>query len=154
MNPKSHRNIEKGRNYGQKFPLELSKSKKHSRLKTKLTIGFVFILASFVLPTCQSSQTKSPFSDLKVTEVEADRLWEQKCAACHGVDGTPNESLPTKPRKLRGFGLKMGFLFGGDKMREGIYKTIRDGKNQTMPSFKEELSEAEIRALVKRIERF
>ncbi|TGK15947.1 c-type cytochrome [Leptospira kmetyi] len=154
MNPKSHCKTEKGRNYGKKFPIEPSKTEKYSRLKTKHAIIFVFILTIFIVLTCQTSQTKSPFSDLKVTEVEADRLWEQKCTACHGVDGTPNESLPTKPRKLRGFGLKMGFLFGGDKMREGIYKTIRDGKNQTMPSFKEELSEAEIRALVKRIERF
>ncbi|PJZ56915.1 c-type cytochrome [Leptospira barantonii] len=154
MNPESHRKIEKGRNYGKKFSIEPSNTEKYSRLKTKHAIIFVFILTNFIALTCQTSQTRSPFSDLKVTEAEADRLWEQKCAACHGMDGTPSESLPTKPRKLKGFGLKMGFLFGGDKMREGIYKTIRDGKNQTMPSFKEELSEEEIRALVKRIERF
>ncbi|TGL92385.1 cytochrome c [Leptospira barantonii] len=154
MNPKPYRKIEKGRNYGKKFSIEPSRTEKYSRLKAKHAIIFVFILTNFIVLTCQTSQTRSPFSDLKVTEAEADRLWEQKCAACHGVDGTPTESLPTKPRKLKGFGLKMGFLFGGDKMREGIYKTIRDGKNQTMPSFKEELSEEEIRALVKRIERF
>ncbi|WP_332476466.1 c-type cytochrome [Leptospira ainlahdjerensis] len=87
-------------------------------------------------------------------ENRANLLWDQKCAVCHGVDGTPKDSVFPRPKKLRGFGIKMGFLFGGDKMREGIFKTIRDGKNQTMPSFKEELSEEEIRALVKRIERF
>lgn len=154
MNRKSYRETEEGRNYGKKTSIASSKTEKLSRFKTKYAILFLFILANFILLTCQSSQTRSLFSDLKVTEIEADRLWEQRCAACHGVDGTPSESLPTKPRKLKGFGLKMGFLFGGDKMREGIYKTIRDGKNQTMPSFKEELSEEEIRALVKRIERF
>ncbi|AOP35840.1 cytochrome C oxidase Cbb3 [Leptospira tipperaryensis] len=93
-------------------------------------------------------------STLSIDENQANLLWEQKCAVCHGVDGTPKDSILPKPKKLRGFGIKMGFFFGGDKMREGIFKTIRDGKNLTMPSFKNELSEEEIRALVKRIERF
>lgn len=108
----------------------------------------------FSIVTCQSSQTRTEeFTNGKVADPEADLLWEQKCAACHGLDGTPNESVTPKPRKLSGFGLKMGFFFGGNKMREGIFRTIRDGKNQTMPSFKDELSEDQIRALIKRIER-
>lgn len=113
------------------------------------------MIATVPIVTCQSSQARTEeFSNNKVTDQEADLLWEQRCAACHGLDGTPNESVLPKPRKLSGFGLKMGFFFGGNKMREGIVKTIRDGKNQTMPSFKNELSEDQIRALVKRIERF
>ncbi|WP_343286788.1 cytochrome c, partial [Leptospira yasudae] len=115
---------------------------------------FLVMIVLFSIVTCQSSQTRTEeFSNSKVADQEADLLWEQKCAACHGLDGTPNESVTPKPRKLSGFGLKMGFFFGGNKMREGIFKTIRDGKNQTMPSFKDELSEDQIRALVKRIER-
>ncbi|MCG6166507.1 c-type cytochrome [Leptospira sanjuanensis] len=116
---------------------------------------FLTMIATVPIVTCQSSQARTEeFSNNKVTDQEADLLWEQRCAACHGLDGTPNESVLPKPRKLSGFGLKMGFFFGGNKMREGIVKTIRDGKNQTMPSFKNELSEDQIRALVKRIERF
>ncbi|WP_232371521.1 c-type cytochrome [Leptospira ainazelensis] len=113
------------------------------------------LLIFFFCAFCQTSpNSKDRSSDFSIDENRADLLWEQKCAACHGVDGTPKDSVLPKPKKLRGFGIKMGFFFGGDKMREGIFKTIRDGKNQTMPSFKDELSEEEIRALVKRIERF
>lgn len=127
-------------------------SLKWNRIVAKVYSGLLICFFSFFCQTSPNSNNRS--SDLLISDDRANLLWDQKCAVCHGVDGTPKDSVLTKPRKLRGFGIKMGFFFGGDKMREGIFKTIRDGKNQTMPSFKEELSEEEIRALVRRIERF
>ncbi|WP_243394708.1 c-type cytochrome [Leptospira adleri] len=123
-----------------------------NRFALKLHSVFLICLLCCSCQTSPNSKTNS--QSLSIEEIRADLLWEQKCAVCHGVDGTPKDSVLPRPKKLRGFGIKMGFFFGGDKMREGIFKTIRDGKNQTMPSFKEELTEEEIRALVKRIERF
>lgn len=125
---------------------------KMNRNALKLHSVFLICLLCFSCQTYPDSKNRS--SDLSIDENQADLLWEQKCAVCHGVDGTPKDSVLPRPKKLRGFGIKMGFFFGGDKMREGIFRTIRDGKNQAMPSFKEELTEEEIRALVKRIERF
>ncbi|TGK32793.1 cytochrome c [Leptospira gomenensis] len=111
---------------------------------------FLFILS------CRSASNRTTVSAESETDLsrrEADQLWEQRCSSCHGLDGTPNEFLQPKPKKLNGFGIKMGFFFGGDKMREGIFRTIRNGKNERMPSFQKELSEEQIRALVRKIER-
>ncbi|PKA05114.1 cytochrome C oxidase Cbb3 [Leptospira ellisii] len=114
------------------------------------------ILFFFLILSCRSASNRATSSadpETNARSAEADLLWEQRCSSCHGLDGTPNEFLQPKPRKLNGFGIKMGFFFGGDKMREGIFRTIRDGKNERMPSFQKELSEEQIRALVRKIER-
>ena len=86
---------------------------------------------------------------------EAASLWLKNCAACHGVNGDLEGAVQLDPpaRKWGTFGTSMGFLFGGDKMRAGIYRTIRDGRGQ-MPGWGDRLSREQIWALVTHIEGF
>ncbi len=86
---------------------------------------------------------------------EAASLWLMNCATCHGVKGDleGSLSLDPAPRKWGTFGTAMGFLFGGDKMRAGIYRTIRDGRGQ-MPAWGQRYAREQIWGLVNHIEGF
>jgi len=89
------------------------------------------------------------------TELEAAILWSKQCARCHGEDGIPpppEEGRP-QPRAWDGMGPTMGFAFGGDKMRAGIYKTISRGRG-SMPGWGDTLSREQIWALVAQVEAF
>jgi hypothetical protein len=55
-------------------------------------------------------------------------------------------------RRFGTLGMKMGFLFGGDKMRAAMARTIAEGKGTEMKPFKDHLTKAEIEALVRHIE--
>src|SRR5690606_12191537 len=61
------------------------------------------------------------------------------CAACHGADGTGNPGLgaPDLTNDI--------WLYGGDPER--IAHTIRHGRNGTMPSFRDILSDDKIHVL-------
>lgn len=89
------------------------------------------------------------------TRREAALLWAQNCAVCHGADGVPPQVAEgqAQPRSWTGMGPTMGFLFGGDKMRAGIYRTISEGRG-SMAGFGEALSREQIWALVAHIEGF
>ncbi|TGK02914.1 cytochrome c [Leptospira langatensis] len=123
----------------------------------KSFLSLFILLLSFVCLTCGSGQTKEevpkPIAPSQELKTFADSYWNQKCSACHGTNGIPDPNLNPGPRKFGTFGMKMGFFFGGNKMRAGIFRTIRDGKNQAMPSFSKELKEEQIWALVEKIER-
>lgn len=95
-----------------------------------------------------------PESSPEMLEVGA-VLWRDLCATCHGVDGKapPVEEGAAQPRSWGG-GSRMGFFFGGDKMRGGLFKTIRDGKGTGMPAWGETLSNEQIWALVGHLEGF
>ncbi|MCK6547615.1 cytochrome c [Myxococcota bacterium] len=92
---------------------------------------------------------------------EAAVIWKDLCAPCHGLDGTPVEDpeLQPKPRAWNSVGASMGFFFGGDKMRAGIYRKIRDGgpkredgRLSKMAAFGDALTREQIWALVAHIE--
>lgn len=89
------------------------------------------------------------------TQVEAAVLWKQECARCHGENGVPPPAAEgqVQPRSWQGMGPNMGFLFGGDAMRAGIYETISQGKG-TMAGWGDALSREQIWALVAHIESF
>ena len=79
--------------------------------------------------------------------------WATHCASCHGVRGR-GENVPVlepAPRAFGGFGIAMGFLMGGNKMRGAIFRKIQDGTNY-MPGFKDQLTNEEIWGLVYFIE--
>lgn len=97
------------------------------------------------------------------TVAEGKALWESLCASCHGIDGRVNEELAATmdppPREWGGMGPAMGFFFGGDAMRAGIYASIRDGvapedpnQPQVMVAWGPVLSREQIWALVYHIE--
>ena len=96
--------------------------------------------------------------DLTVAR-EAAALWRDVCAACHGLEGKLEGAPPMEPKpKVWGtFGVRMGFLFGGDKMRAGIYRSIAEGKRApdgqvTMPGWGAALSREQLWGLVQHIE--
>lgn len=94
--------------------------------------------------------------------VEGAALWRELCAKCHGVDGrgVPDATFVPPPKKWGGMGVRMGFFFGGDKMRAGVYRRIRHGGIGTeeipsvMPAWREHLSREQTWALVRHIEGF
>lgn len=102
-----------------------------------------------------------PFWDDQ-TRLEAAVLWRDLCARCHGPDGDPAEApakLDAPPRAWTGMGPSMGFFFGGDGMRAGIYRRItnggdEDGKPSRMPAWGNQLANEQIWALVRHIEGF
>jgi len=94
------------------------------------------------------------------TAAEAVALWAGRCAACHGPHGR-GEGVPAHdpaPRAWGGMGAAMGFFFGGDAMRAGVYRKIAegggtvDGKVSDMPAWGGELSREQMWALVRFIE--
>lgn len=99
------------------------------------------------------SEEKPPEVDETLGQ-ESARLWRDQCSACHGLSGdladAPQFTPP--PRKFGTMGMSMGFLFGGNKMRAGIYRTIKNGKGQNMPAYGEKLAREQIWGLVKFIE--
>lgn len=97
----------------------------------------------------------------RVLAVEGAVIWRGMCAACHGLDGDPDGAPPTSPEPKRWgtLGVRMGFFFGGDAMRAGVYRRIRqggseDGMPSAMPSWQGVLSREQIWALVRHIEGF
>lgn len=98
------------------------------------------------------SETEPPEPDA-TTRHEAAALWRSLCAGCHGATGRL-EGVPVlepAPRKWGGFGASMGFFFGGDKMRAGLYRKIRDG-GEKMPAWGELLAKEQLWALVAYLE--
>ncbi|MBL91774.1 MAG: cytochrome C oxidase Cbb3 [Myxococcales bacterium] len=81
------------------------------------------------------------------------------CAVCHGPQGRTNpQKFTPAPRKFGGMGLKMGFFFGGDKMRAGIFQKIKTGQSakskvpSQMAGFGDLLHNEQIWALVLHLE--
>lgn len=104
---------------------------------------------------------EGPLESLAAREAAA--VWQETCAPCHGINGDLEGApeLPGhRPRKWDSFGVSMGFFFGGDDMRAGIYRKIRDGvrtedgQPTIMRAFGGELSRAQIWGLVRHIEGF
>ena len=100
-------------------------------------------------------------ADDEHTRTEAAAIWNTACARCHGMTGRldgPVSKFDPPPRSWGGLGPKMGFLFGGDRMRAGIYKTIseggpvRNGQPSPMPAWGAYLSREQMWSLVRHIE--
>lgn len=92
---------------------------------------------------------------------EAALLWREQCARCHGPSGRLEGVAPMDPmpREWGTVGASMGFFFGGDKMRAGIYRSIAEGKEDVagrlvMPAWRGMLSREQIWGLVRHIEGF
>jgi mono/diheme cytochrome c family protein len=95
------------------------------------------------------------------TREQAAAVWTELCSKCHGLDGEPPEPTGANPppREWGTMGTSMGFFFGGDKMRSGIFRVISeggerksDGAPSVMPAWGEMLSREQIWALVYHIE--
>lgn len=93
---------------------------------------------------------------------QAAAIWATLCASCHGATGRVENVAPPPPdvplpRPFGGTRMAMGFFFGGDKMRAGLYRKIARGAPPTvppspMPPWEGTLSREQIWALVAHIE--
>ena len=94
------------------------------------------------------------------TAMEAAVIWANLCARCHGFDGRMKgvaEADAMPDTKWGGVGVKMGFAFGADAMRAGIYESIAEGPNDPqspMLAWKHNLSREQMWALVFYVEGF
>ena len=91
-------------------------------------------------------------------KLETAAVWRAHCTRCHGPRGKGHgvKNMEIKPREFGTTGMSMGFFFGGDKMRAGIFRkiaagSVRDGK-ELMPNFSKILSNEQIWGLVFYIE--
>lgn len=103
------------------------------------------------------SDTTPPAESDEQLRAEGAAIWAQSCASCHGKTGRKEGVVyapgTKEPRKLGGMGMAMGFFFGGDKMRGGLYRTIRDGRPETtMVPWGPTLAREQIWALVFHLE--
>lgn len=85
---------------------------------------------------------------------EAAVIWRDDCSNCHGMDGEARivEGSDIKSRNFGTMAMQMGFFFGGDKMRTGIFHKISEGSSkdglELMPSYSRKLSQQQIWSLV------
>lgn len=98
-------------------------------------LAFQLVLASALLTACKNDAGP-------VSEVDPERIYNQMCARCHGVDGRGDpevaKSIPVKD-------LTAPEVQG--KATEDIERIIMGGQNQ-MPPFGEALSPRKIQAVV------
>lgn len=99
------------------------------------------------------SDTVPPSESDEQLKSEGEAIWGQVCAECHGKTGRKEGVVfapgTKEPRKWGGMGAAMGFFFGGNKMRGGLYRTIRDGRPDTpMIAWAPTLAREQIWALV------
>ena len=96
-----------------------------------------------------SNLTSVPISFLPSSTLPPDSgvsLFAKKCAVCHGKDGTglPNWKSKGQPNLTKS-------EWQDSHTDEEIADTIKNGKGESMPPFKDKLSDEEITTLVSRV---
>jgi cytochrome c553 len=118
------------------------KSKVRS-LKTKIALACLFTALTIV--ACSNGSAKrNEFSIAESKSSEAS-LFRQNCAICHGQEGNGKQMDGRLIPSLR-------YGAAATKTEEEIYLQIKEGK-LPMPSFKNQLTEDEIKSMVRFIRR-
>lgn len=119
--------------------------------------------AEAVAPPVVGEQRKTPSDQAGagLTDEAIDRVYQKRCAQCHGVEGdassTTVDLLYPKPRDFTFAQFKFKTTQADDEFPSDadLRKTIRDGLPGTgMPGWKEILSDAEIDGLIRKIKQF
>src|SRR5436309_1704949 len=111
--------------------------------QTKLGLGLSLIVTATVILVFSYGRTHAEVSrDVRTT-------YDAKCAKCHGKDGRA-KSLHAKQLHARDL---TDAAWQNDVSDERLFNSISNGRNK-MPSFKKQLSESEIDALVAYVRRF
>lgn len=112
----------------------------------KKTASILFMLGAIVLAFTSSARTTAARSQGKTKPADGKAVYQSQCTKCHGDDGKGIPSLPDIPN------------FADAKWQASrTDKKITDAINigaGIMPGFKEALSPAEVRALVKQVRAF
>ena len=110
-----------------------------------LKITVVCLFAAFTVFACSGGQaTRREFVIADSKSYEAS-LFRQNCAICHGVEGNGKEIDGKLIPSLR-------YGDAATKSEQEIYDQISNGK-LPMPAFKKQLTEDEIRKMVKFVRR-
>jgi cytochrome c553 len=104
----------------------------------KLTIIFAFIAFAFACSQTESTRRGIVITDSKSYEAS---LFRQNCAVCHGQEANGKEIDGKIIPSLR-------YGEAEKKTEEEIYLQIKEGK-LPMPAFKNQLTDEEIRRMVK-----
>lgn len=104
----------------------------------KITIILIFIAAVFACTQTASKRSGIVIADSKSYEAA---LFRQNCAICHGTEGNGREMDGRLIPSLR-------YGAAAKKTEEEIYRQIKYGK-LPMPAFENQLTEEEIRKMVK-----
>lgn len=73
--------------------------------------------------------------------------WTQHCASCHGKDGTGN-TMMGKKLGVKDYTTAEGQKFSDADAEKAIKEGVKDGGKDKMKSFKDKLSDAEVKALI------
>lgn len=102
----------------------------------------LFFITAAMVPICLAGT-------LNAADVQAN--WTQHCAACHGKDGKGQ----TKAGRMAGVKDQTDAQYQAtlkdEKMFDTIKNGLKDGEKEKMKSFKEKLSDDEIKALVAQV---
>ncbi len=106
----------------------------------KLKFFIVISFLAFAISACVKSESKHEFNIAESKSYEAS-LFRQNCAICHGQEANGKEMDGKLIPSLR-------YGEAATLTEEQIYTQIHDGK-LPMPAFKNQLTEDEIRKMVK-----
>ena len=106
--------------------------------RLKLTVFLLF--AAFAIVACVSNEAKRRSIVIAESKSYEASLFRQNCAICHGQEANGKEMNGQMIPSLR-------YGAAAKKTEEEIYLQIKEGK-LPMPSFKDQLSEKEIRQMV------
>lgn len=121
-----------------------SKSQVQSR-SSKIKIIALCLFSAFVIFACSDGKAKiNEYSIADSKSYEAS-MFRQNCAICHGQEANGKEMNGVLIPSLR-------YGDAATKTEEEIYQQIKEGK-LPMPAFKNQLTEEEIRRMVKFVRR-
>ena len=111
----------------------------------RLKILVVLTLTIFGIAACLQTQSKRNEFNIADSKSYEASLFRQNCAICHGQEANGKEMDGRLIPSLR-------YGAAAQKSEEEIYLQIKEGK-LPMPSFKKQLTEEEIRKMVRFIRR-
>lgn len=87
-------------------------------------------------------------SSLSVLGADAAANWGQHCASCHGKDGSGSTTMGKKLGVKDYRDAKVQAAFSDGEVESAIKGGVKEGGKEKMKSFKDKLSDADIKALV------
>ena len=111
--------------------------------KYKIALLYLFIAVSIF--ACSNGTAKRAEFSIKESKSYEATLFRQNCAICHGREGNGKEMSDKLIPSLR-------YGAAAQKSEEELYQQIKEGK-RPMPSFKNQLTEEEMRKMAQFIRR-
>ena len=106
-----------------------------------LKVTVVLLFVAFAIASCTQTETRRRSFVIAESKSYEASLFRQNCAICHGQEADGKEIDGKMIPSLR-------FGDAANKTEEEIYQQIKEGK-LPMPSFKNQLTDDEIRKMVR-----